>query len=233
MLCERLPPDWAFSHGITSGDYGEPPKASRWIKQSIIYFAGLMSMKLVVAILFAIFPMVLGKFGDFLLGWTEGNRKVQIAFVMFIFPLIMNAVQYYIIDIFIKKQDNKSPHLPQDDERIPITNTSDDDSDDDGEPVHDSNVPQLQPSSAAATGAPRKHSSRTRTRSFEDSSYVYSTDEDDEHAIATEEGKAFLKSQKLAAAKKGSSSKRIEEYNPEVDGDDTPVESPSKADFRR
>lgn len=34
--------------------------------------------------------------------WTEGNEALQIAFVMFVFPLIMNAAQYYIIDGFIK-----------------------------------------------------------------------------------------------------------------------------------
>lgn len=36
--------------------------------------------------------------------WTEKNEALQIAFVMLIFPLIMNAMQYYIIDIFIKKK---------------------------------------------------------------------------------------------------------------------------------
>lgn len=40
--------------------------------------------------------------GDWALRWTEGNTAVQITFVMFIFPLIMNALQYWIIDSFIK-----------------------------------------------------------------------------------------------------------------------------------
>ncbi|KAF3119715.1 hypothetical protein TWF703_003067 [Orbilia oligospora] len=221
-LCELLPPDNPFSYGITSGDYGSPPKASSWIKQSVLYFAGLMFMKLIVAILFAIFPIALGKFGDFLLGWTEGNRRVQIAFVMFIFPLIMNAVQYYIIDIFIKKQETKAPHL-DDEERLPIARSDDSDDDDSelGIP-HDSNLPQVQPSSgaaaAAAGGATGKGDKRqkvqSRTRSFEDSSYVYSTDEDDEHAIIAQK-------QKRGHSKKGSTSARIEEYDPDIDGDNT------------
>ncbi|KAF3909707.1 hypothetical protein AA313_de0208942 [Arthrobotrys entomopaga] len=233
-LCEMLPPDNTFSYGITSGDYGNPPKASNWIKQSIIYFAGLMVMKLIVAILFAIFPIVLGKFGDFLLGWTEGNRKVQIAFVMFIFPLIMNAVQYYIIDIFIKKQETKAPQLGgedsrDDEERTPITTTRRDSDVEDGRLSHDMNAAVVQPSSAAAAGAGATKSSSgkqktsTRTRSFEDSSYVYSTDEDDEHAIATEEGKSLLKNQKRKKGSKGGkkavgSSSRVE-YDPEIDGE--------------
>jgi hypothetical protein len=58
-------------------------------------------MKLCVFLLFQLFPW-LGWFGDWALRWTEGDERLQIAFVMFIFPLIMNAVQYWIIDSFIK-----------------------------------------------------------------------------------------------------------------------------------
>ena len=43
------------------------------------------------------------KIGDWALRWTEGNEAVQIFFVMLLFPVIMNAAQYYIIDTFIKK----------------------------------------------------------------------------------------------------------------------------------
>lgn len=42
--------------------------------------------------------------GDWALRWTEGNEALQVAFVMFIFPVIMNATQYYIVDSFIKNQ---------------------------------------------------------------------------------------------------------------------------------
>ncbi|KAI5791960.1 vacuolar membrane protein-domain-containing protein [Geopyxis carbonaria] len=90
--------------GITSGYYGEPPKWRYWTKQALIYFLGLMTMKFMVWMIFAIFPW-LGRVGDWLLAWTEGNRQLQIFFVMFFFPLVMNAFQYYVIDSFIKHQD--------------------------------------------------------------------------------------------------------------------------------
>ena len=88
---------------IQSGHYGNPPRATWWLKQSVIYFFGLMGMKTCVFFIFQLLPWI-GRVGDWALGWTEGNEAVQIAFVMFIFPLIMNAMQYYIIDIFIKKR---------------------------------------------------------------------------------------------------------------------------------
>lgn len=87
---------------IESGNYGQPPKAFWWFKQSIIYFIGLLSMKVCVFFLIQLFPFIV-KVGDWALQWTEGNTALQIIFVMLLFPVTMNAIQYYIIDIFIKK----------------------------------------------------------------------------------------------------------------------------------
>ncbi|EUC42591.1 hypothetical protein COCMIDRAFT_103136 [Bipolaris oryzae ATCC 44560] len=86
---------------IRSGNYGHPPRATWWLKQSIIYFLGLIGMKLCVLVLFTLVPWI-AWIGDWALRWTEGNTALQIAFVMFVFPLIMNALQYWIIDNFIK-----------------------------------------------------------------------------------------------------------------------------------
>lgn len=91
---------------IKSGHYGDPPQVTWWLKQSIIYFVSLLGMKACVFLLFELLPWIV-RVGDWALRWTEGNEAVQIAFVMFIFPLIMNAIQYYIIDIFIKKPAGK------------------------------------------------------------------------------------------------------------------------------
>ncbi|KIW63010.1 hypothetical protein PV04_09892 [Phialophora macrospora] len=89
---------------IESGRYGTPPKARWWAKQCLLYFLGLIGMKICVFIIFQLCPW-LGRVGDWALRWTEGNEAVQVAFVMFIFPLIMNALQYYIIDTFIKQKN--------------------------------------------------------------------------------------------------------------------------------
>ncbi|KAF2426173.1 hypothetical protein EJ08DRAFT_616757 [Tothia fuscella] len=86
---------------LKSGNYGNPPKTTWWLKQSLLYFIGLVGMKLCVFFLFQILPW-LGWVGDWALRWTEGKEWMQITFVMLIFPLVMNAMQYYIIDSFIK-----------------------------------------------------------------------------------------------------------------------------------
>ncbi|KAF2031031.1 hypothetical protein EK21DRAFT_99973 [Setomelanomma holmii] len=90
---------------IRSGNYGHPPHATWWLKQSIIYFLGLLLMKLCVLAIFAFLPWI-AWVGDWALRWTEGNTALQITFVMFIFPLIMNGLQYWIIDNFIKDPEH-------------------------------------------------------------------------------------------------------------------------------
>ncbi|KAI9048341.1 hypothetical protein LZ554_008133 [Drepanopeziza brunnea f. sp. 'monogermtubi'] len=92
------PPD-----SIRSGNYGSPPRAWWWLKQSIIYFLGLMGMKICVLIIFLVLPWI-SRVGDWALRWTEGDEVLQVVFVMLVFPVIMNATQYYIIDSFIKNQ---------------------------------------------------------------------------------------------------------------------------------
>ena len=95
---------------IKSGYYGTPPRVSWWLKQSLLYFLGLLGMKTCVFFIFHLLPW-LGKVGDWALRWTEGNEALQIAFVMLIFPLIMNGIQYYIIDIFIKGREMPDKEL--------------------------------------------------------------------------------------------------------------------------
>ncbi|KAI0535700.1 vacuolar membrane protein-domain-containing protein [Xylaria digitata] len=100
---------------IQSGNYGNPPNAWWWLKQSIIYFGGLFGMKIVVLLIFLILPWI-SRVGDWALRWTEGNERLQIFFVMMLFPLLMNAIQYYIIDSFIKMRETDHERLPQNDE---------------------------------------------------------------------------------------------------------------------
>lgn len=98
---------------IKSGNYGQPPKPTWWLKQSLIYFIGLTGMKLFVLLLFALLPW-LPWVGDWALRWTEGNEAIQIAFTMFIFPLAMNGLQYWIIDsLIMDKQRGKEEGYQQ------------------------------------------------------------------------------------------------------------------------
>lgn len=74
--------------------------------------------------------------GDWALRWTEGNEALQIAFVMFIFPVLMNAAQYYIIDSFIKDKDGGQGY-----EQV---ESEEDDSHEDGHEGSDGSVTEVE-----------------------------------------------------------------------------------------
>ena len=113
---------------IESGNYGNPPRATWWLKQSVIYFMALFGMKTCVLFAIQLLPFIV-EIGNWALRWTEGNTGVQIFFVMLLFPVTMNAIQYYIIDGLIKKPstDRYSPANNQDDDENNITDAMMDD----------------------------------------------------------------------------------------------------------
>ncbi|KAI8331008.1 vacuolar membrane protein-domain-containing protein [Chlamydoabsidia padenii] len=106
---------WA---GFQSGVYGQPPLLQQikpWLKQLSIYTLSLLIMKTLVVLLFHLCPW-LEDFGFWVLGWTAGNYKLQVAFVMLIFPLVMNIIQFWIIDTIVKHKDITQIRLNQRDD---------------------------------------------------------------------------------------------------------------------
>ena len=86
-------------------------------------------MKLCVYFIFQLLPWI-AWVGDWCLRWTEGSETLQIVFVMFIFPVCMNALQYYIIDSYIKDPAGGT-HMPVATSDRSSDDPRDDDDDDD------------------------------------------------------------------------------------------------------
>lgn len=96
--------------GFQSGIYGESPfkeQFKKWSKQLSVYIISLMLMKVIVIVLFHLCPWI-SDVGDWVLRWTLGNYRLQVVFVMFIFPLIMNTIQFWIIDTIVKHKSDKA-----------------------------------------------------------------------------------------------------------------------------
>lgn len=72
-------------------------------------------MKVCVLIIFLLLPWI-SRVGDWALRWTEGDEVLQVVFVMLVFPVIMNATQYYIIDSFIKNQKPDHERIPEEED---------------------------------------------------------------------------------------------------------------------
>jgi hypothetical protein len=170
----------------------------------LIYFLGLLGMKLCVLFIFSICPWI-SWIGDWALRWTEGDPRIQVFFVMLLFPLIMNAMQYYIIDSFIKDPTD-SNNL----ERQPIVDT---DTDDDG------------------TRRPRGISTFEESLTGSEDTLLSDDDEEIEPKGSKGPGVRIHDSdsadealiRKSRTSKPKVASRGLVEYNPATDGDYTPT----------
>uniref|UniRef100_A0A060T2D2 ARAD1C27874p n=1 Tax=Blastobotrys adeninivorans TaxID=409370 RepID=A0A060T2D2_BLAAD len=97
---------------IVSGQYGHPPKWIPFFKQALLYLVALVSMKLLLYLFVWWMPMI-DDLGNFLISWSNFDARVQVAFVVLIFPLIMNTLQYYLVDSIIQSPEYHNPKLAQ------------------------------------------------------------------------------------------------------------------------
>ncbi|KAG2234744.1 vacuolar membrane protein-domain-containing protein [Thamnidium elegans] len=89
---------------IETGQYGSPPLKYMllpWLKQTIIFVLAESLMKLCVFGMFRHMPFLFA-WGEWVLRWTKGNYRYQVIFVMLIFPLVMNIIQFWIVDTIVK-----------------------------------------------------------------------------------------------------------------------------------
>ncbi|KAI9226824.1 MAG: vacuolar membrane protein-domain-containing protein, partial [Piptocephalis tieghemiana] len=97
-LAERL--DWPDTR---SGYYGNPPRISAWCRQALLFFASLLIMKVIIVFLLTYVSIffTLGSWILWPLALTQ-SPHLQVIVVMLIFPLIMNIMQFWLVDGVIK-----------------------------------------------------------------------------------------------------------------------------------
>ncbi|KAI8052466.1 vacuolar membrane protein-domain-containing protein [Syncephalis plumigaleata] len=105
-ICMQMYVKFAIRLGVPdmrSGYYGRPPRVTAWLRQLVVFVMALASMKLLVLVLLRIFPFFF-LFGKWALAPVEaiGDTRVQVVVVMLIFPLIMNIIQFWLVDGVIK-----------------------------------------------------------------------------------------------------------------------------------
>ncbi|EKM59764.1 uncharacterized protein PHACADRAFT_170370 [Phanerochaete carnosa HHB-10118-sp] len=143
--------------GFETGKYGTPPSLNYWFRQLSVYIFSLATMKLLVVGLFALWPGIF-KLGEWLLTFLGPSDTVQVIFTMGIFPIIMNVVQFWLIDSIVKASAQQaSVALPSDSERgsvdedtEPLFRTSEDD-DNEGDRPYDVENPPTKPHSRSVS----------------------------------------------------------------------------------
>ncbi|KAI8852657.1 vacuolar membrane protein-domain-containing protein [Chytridium lagenaria] len=76
---------------MKSGHYGNPPRISAWFRQLSLFITAWFFVKVTVVLALQHFHFL-----------RTGNPRLQVLVVMLIFPLIMNIIQAWLIDMVIK-----------------------------------------------------------------------------------------------------------------------------------
>ncbi|KAI0355360.1 hypothetical protein OH77DRAFT_1424840 [Trametes cingulata] len=164
--------------GFESGVYGTPPRINYWLRQSAVYVFALTTMKLLVVALFAALPVIFD-LGEWLLEFLGPSDAAQVIFTMGLFPILMNVLQFWLIDSIVKGSGNyaplsliaDSPRGSMDPDSEPLFRSSEDDSDDDdGLPARRHDIENPRPISRSRSrdvnrlsGEPKSVSSGTTT----------------------------------------------------------------------
>ncbi|ETW05574.1 hypothetical protein H310_03319 [Aphanomyces invadans] len=85
------------------GYYGNPIRTRVWLTQLLSWIAIVLTAKLVIARFIYAFSAPLNDFGNWLFDPLSNYPKVELLFVMVACPCLMNALQFWITDNFLKK----------------------------------------------------------------------------------------------------------------------------------
>ncbi|EEY63913.1 uncharacterized protein PITG_02422 [Phytophthora infestans T30-4] len=99
------------------GDYGDPPLMRIWWTQFFAYLTALTLMKVVdVLILWIFFPDI-AYFATRLFSTFKHHRHLELSLVMLVIPGCCTSAQFWIVDSFLKSDDNQLKVLVADSEK--------------------------------------------------------------------------------------------------------------------
>jgi hypothetical protein len=98
---------WAERRGwrrVRTGEYGCGGKLDYvgWLMQVGIWTVILTSVKWTLFLGIYLNADLLSAYGDTLLGWMDGYPRVELVVVMILVPVVMNCVQFWLQDTFLK-----------------------------------------------------------------------------------------------------------------------------------
>ncbi|KAK9729515.1 hypothetical protein K7432_000200 [Basidiobolus ranarum] len=98
-------------HDLRTGEYGHPPNVSTWLRQ-LGWFIGMSLINKILLLIIYSIPFVLPVVRA-LLAPFRPSPKIEVVFVMLIFPLVMNIIQFWLIDQLLKEK-HVTPALDDD-----------------------------------------------------------------------------------------------------------------------
>jgi hypothetical protein len=103
--------------------HAQRPRLAFWARQLGMYLLALLLMKLAVLVLFALFPFLITA-GGALLDLFGEHKNAQVLFSMSLFPLVMNVLQFWLIDTLLRHNPHTSKYVGDADEEEALGNES-------------------------------------------------------------------------------------------------------------
>ncbi|GAB9472770.1 hypothetical protein Gpo141_00009940 [Globisporangium polare] len=88
---------------MVTGDYGNPIRIRNWLAQLLSWILIIFLTKLVIAIFIVALEKPLGAIAMWVFTPLQPYPRVELALVMIACPVLMNALQFWIQDSFLKK----------------------------------------------------------------------------------------------------------------------------------
>ncbi|KAK7102874.1 hypothetical protein V1264_021033 [Littorina saxatilis] len=106
------------------GEYGEPPQCNAWVGQTALYIIVMIVEKLLMT--FLVLPSFWVKVRKFIMTPIKDPR-LELAIVMFIVPLIVNAILFWVVDNFLKRSitQTKTMYVSSEDHKVKYFRSSD------------------------------------------------------------------------------------------------------------
>lgn len=101
--------DWV--HLKHSGVYVGPDRYKHWMSQVIAWMLILTIVKLIIYIFMRICSTPLAILGQWLFEPLQGNIRIELLFVMIVFPGFLNVIYFWIADSYLKaKHEHAEAH---------------------------------------------------------------------------------------------------------------------------
>ncbi|ETV99921.1 hypothetical protein H310_07948 [Aphanomyces invadans] len=98
----------------TPGDYGDPVRVRVWLLQLLSWLGVILTAKLLIGRGIVYFQAGLVAYAAWVFAPLEGHPRVELIVVMVACPCLMNALQFWVQDSFLKKK-TKYDLLPRTD----------------------------------------------------------------------------------------------------------------------
>lgn len=99
----------------STGNYGNPPNLAVWGAQLATYVAVLAMMKVIVTIFLSIAHEWISVAATSMFQMFAHHRHLELMLVMVVGPCLLNSIQFWIIDTFLKNDSgNKFAPIAQD-----------------------------------------------------------------------------------------------------------------------